>query len=294
VLIYAQTNYQKIIEGKADDAMMNAVYSPDGNKIAYTTSGYTGIWIFDIQSKTSAQITDEISAGFGIKWSADSKSILARVAKYEDAKRYNAIKVFDIESKLSNQLTDYKTMMPYLPNWIDGDSKVYLPEKGTDEIFITGKEKNITSNSNVLAFEKNNRIIVKNLTDNSEKYFDVIKDAQYLNVSSSPNGYKIVFEVLGGNMFAINSDGTNLIDLGKGNRPRWSFDSKKIIYMITEDNGHEFIASDIFRINSDGTQKINLTNTNDMIEMNPCFAPNGKSIVFDVFNDGSIYLMNIE
>ena len=39
---------------------------------------------------------------------------------------------------------------------------------------------------------------------------------------------------------------------------------------------------------------INLTNTNDIVEMNPCFAPDGKSIVFDVVNDGSIYLMNIE
>jgi Tol biopolymer transport system component len=28
--------------------------------------------------------------------------------------------------------------------------------------------------------------------------------------------------------------------------------------------------------------------------MNPCFSPDGKSIVFDVYNDGSIYLMNIE
>jgi Tol biopolymer transport system component len=28
--------------------------------------------------------------------------------------------------------------------------------------------------------------------------------------------------------------------------------------------------------------------------MNPCFTPDGKSVVFDVVNDGSIYLMNIE
>ena len=27
--------------------------------------------------------------------------------------------------------------------------------------------------------------------------------------------------------------------------------------------------------------------------MNPCFSPDGKMIVFDVFKDGSIYLMNI-
>ena len=54
-------------------------------------------------------------------------------------------------------------------------------------------------------------------------------------------------------MFVVNIDGSNLTDLGKGNRPKWSSDSKKIIYMITEDNGHEFTASDIYTINADGT-----------------------------------------
>jgi len=99
---------------------------------------------------------------------------------------------------------------------------------------------------------------------------------------------------VGGNIFTMNIDGSNLIDLGKGNRPRWSFDSNKITYMIAQDDGHDYTASDIYSINADGTQKLNLTNTSDMIEMNPCFAPDGKSIVFDVVNDGSIYIMNIE
>jgi Tol biopolymer transport system component len=64
--------------------------------------------------------------------------------------------------------------------------------------------------------------------------------------------------------------------------------------MIAEDDGHTFTASDIYSINADGTQKKNLTNTDDLIELNPCFAPDGKSFVYDVYNDGSIYLMNIE
>jgi Tol biopolymer transport system component len=92
----------------------------------------------------------------------------------------------------------------------------------------------------------------------------------------------------------MNIDGTNITDLGKGNRPRWSSDSKKIVYMIAEDNGQDFTDSDIYSINADGTQKKNLTNTIDEIEMDPCFSPDGKAIVFDVYNDGSIYLMNIE
>jgi Tol biopolymer transport system component len=273
---------------------MNPVFSPDGKNIAYTKTGYTGIWIYNLQTQSSFQLTDEEAAGFAFKWSADSKSILTRVAKYEDNRRYNAVKVFDITTKKSNQLSDYRTFMPYLPQWIDGDSKVFLPVKGKDEVYLTGIDKNNNVFSNIAAFEKNNKIVIKNIVTESEQTFEPIIDAQYINLSSSRDMMKIVFEVMGGDMFVMNLDGTNLTDLGKGNRPCWSPDGNKIIYMITEDDGQNYTASDIFIINADGTQKRKITNTDDVIEMNPCFAPDEKSIVFDVFNDGSIYLMNIE
>jgi Tol biopolymer transport system component len=282
------------LTGSVNDISINPVFSPDGNKIAYTKASYKGLWIFDRVTSSTKQITDEDAAGFAFKWSSDSKSILTRVAKYENLKRYNAVKIFDIELGESKQLSDYKTMMPYLPQWADGDSKIYLPVKGNDEVLLSGKEKNNRITGKINVFEKNNKILVKNISNNFEQAFDPIKDAQYLNLSLSPDGTKIVFEVIGGNMFVMNIDGTNLTDLGKGNRPRWSSDSNKIIYMIAEDDGHVVTASDIYSINVNGTEKKNLTNTNDLVEMNPCFSPDGKMIVFDVLNDGSIYLMDIE
>lgn len=293
-LIAAQSDYQLIVKGSLEDVAMNPVYSPDGSKMAYTKSNYQGIWIYELQTQTNYMLTDESAAGFAFRWSSDSKSILTRVAKYEEMRRYNAVKIFDITTGESKQLSDYKTMMPYLPMWADGDSKIYLPLKDNDEVFLSAKEKNNRIANSTITFEKNNKVVIKNLSNNSEQMFEPIKDAQYINLSVSPDGSKIVFEVMGGNLFTLNIDGTNLIDLGKGNRPRWSFDSNKIIYMITEDDGHNYTASDIYIINYNATQKINLTNTNDIIEMNPCFAPDRKSIVFDVVNDGSIYLMNIE
>lgn len=294
VSIFAQGNYQLLISGTMEDAVLAPLFSPDGKNIAYTINNYQGIWIYNLQTKSSFQLTDEMAAGFAFKWSSDSKSILSRVAKYEDLKRYNAVKVFDIATKESKQLTDYKTMMPYLPQWADGDTKIYLPEKTNDEIFVTDKSNNNFNQKNLIVFEKNNKLIVKNLADNSEQIFEPIKDAQYISLSTSPDYSKMVFKVFGGNLFVMNLDGTNLIDLGNGSAPQWSLDTKKIIFEITKDDGYNFTASDIYSINSDGTQKTNLTNTNDKIEMNPCFTADGKAIVFDVVDDGSIYLMNIE
>ncbi len=223
-LITAQSDYQLLIKGSLEDAVINPVYSPDGSKLAFTKNNYQGIWIYEFQTQTTYQITDEFAAGYAFKWSADSKSILSRVAKYEDLKRLNAVKVFNVETKVSKQISDYNTMMPYLPLWADGDSRICLPVKGDDEVYISGKEKNNSISNRIIAFEKNNKIVIKDITNNSEQAFEPIKDAQYINLSASPNGSKLVFEVLSGNLFTMNIDGTNLIDLGKGNRPRWSFD----------------------------------------------------------------------
>lgn len=294
VSIFAQSSYQLLISGTMEDAVLSPVFSPDGKNIAYTKNNYQGIWIYNLQTNNSFQLTDEMAAGFAFKWSSDSKSILSRVAKYEDLKRYNAVKVFDIATKESKQLTDYKTMMPYLPQWADGDTKIYLPKKTKDEIFATDKSKNNLNQNSLIVFEKNNKLIVKNLIDNSEQTFEPIIDAQYISLSASPDNSKIVFKVVGGSLFTMNIDGSSLTNLGQGSSPQWSPDSKKIVYEITKDDGYNFTASDVFSINADGTQKINLTNTSDKIEMHPFIAPDGKAIVFDVVDDGSIYLMNIE
>jgi Tol biopolymer transport system component len=293
-LASAQPDYKLIISGSPEEAFLNAVYSPDGTKIAYTKNGYQGLWVYDTQTQNSYQLTDEVAAGFGYKWSSDSKSILTRVAKYENQKRFNAVKIFNVDTKSSQQLTDYKVMMPYLPDWIAGDSKVYLPTKGSDEVFVSGKEKQRNIYKNIIAFEKNNKIVLKNLNDYSEKSFEIIKDARYLNISVSPDQSKLVFEVMGGNMFVIDVNGTGLVDLGKGDNPEWSNDNTKIVYTITKDNGHDLTASDIYIINADGSSKRNLSNTDDLLEMNPSFSPDDKSIIFDISNDGSIYLMNFE
>jgi len=289
---YAQ---QILIGGTPDDPNMNPVWSPDGSMVAFTKSNYTGIWIYNFTDNSIKQITNEQAAGFAFKWSADSKSILTRVAKYEDNRRYNAVKVFDIESNQSVRLTEYRTRMPYLPEWSDEDSKVILPTKEGVEIYNSGKlKKSVTLKPEINAFIKGDKIISRDVVTQTEKIMEPIKNAQIINLVISPDKNKVAFEVMGGNMYSMNIDGTNLIDLGKGNRPLWSSESKKIIYMITEDDGHDFTASDIYTINADGTQKLNVTNSKDLIEMNPCFAPDGKMVVFDAYNDGSIYLMNLE
>ena len=83
------------------------------------------------------------------------------------------------------------------------------------------------------------------------------------------------------------------MDLGEGHRPQWASDSKRLIYMITKDDGYQYLSSDIYCITIDGSGKKRLTHTEDELEMNPSWSPDGKKIVYDVLGEGAIYMIEI-
>jgi Tol biopolymer transport system component len=97
---------------------------------------------------------------------------------------------------------------------------------------------------------------------------------------------------MSGNMYVMNADGTGLIDLGKGYRPQWAPDGEYLVYMITQDDGHQLLASDLYVIRCDGREKTQLTATTDKLEMNPSWS-GGKKIAFDVMHEGAIYVLEI-
>jgi Tol biopolymer transport system component len=291
----AQTKPEKLVEN-IDEDYMAPVWSPDGSMIAFTAAKYNGIWIISLKNKNIKQVTDETAAGFGFKWSEDSKAILTRVSKYEGIRRYNAVKIFNIETGQSDLLTDYRTMMPGLPEFASANGKVFIYGRNKLEIFNSGLKAgsiNKSNNSQKIVYIRDNKIAVQNLTTNRLQIFEPVKGERVLNLQVSPDGSKAAFEIIGSDMYVMNIDGTGLTDLGKGYRPKWSPDNQHIVYMITEDDGYQILSSDIYTIKIDGTEKNNITNTNDKLEMNPDWSPDGKSIAFDIPNEGAIYIMEV-
>lgn len=293
--LFSQVNDHLLLTGTVEYPALSPIHSPDGNMIAFTTAGFNGLYIYKLDTGTIQMISDEPSAGFAFRWSSDSKSILTRVARYADQRRYNSVKIFHIDTGLAEQLSDEYTSLLYLPEWIPGNDRVILPQKDGSAILETGKEPFITENeTKIVAYSLYDRIVVKDFSNYDEKVLTPFPGSEYLNISLSPDRTKIAFEVYGGNLFVMNTDGTGLTDLGTGYNAKWSGDSKQLVYMITEDDGHTYTSSDIYIINVDGSGKTNLTNTNDIIELNPCISPDGGSIVYESYKDGAIYLMYLD
>ena len=250
-----------------------------------------------MQDKKIKQVTNEDAAGFAFKWSGNSGEILTCVAKYEGSLRYNAVKIFNIKSDESTLLTDYRTIMTGLPQFTSADEKIFMYNRGKPEIFDSGIKANVSKKLNAserVVYIKEDKIAVEDLSTEQISMFEPVKGERVLNLQKSSDGNKVVFEIIGGDMYVMNIDGSGLTDLGRGYRPEWSPDNQHIVYMITKDDGYQVLSSDIYTIKIDATEKRNLTNTDDKLEMNPSWSPDGKKIAYDIAGEGAIYIMEIE
>lgn len=274
---------------------MNPRWAPDGQKIAFTSENYCGLWIIKSDGTGMQQMSADTAAGFGFQWSHDGTVILSRVAKWEGPVRYNAIKVFDLTNTTSKFLTGYRLGLNSLPQWAPDDANVLFYSNGRSELVASGRPPHaaLKKAASRMCYLQNDRLAFISLENNTSHLISATKDLCIINLVVSPNEQQIAFEILGGPLCVINSDGSNLIKLGKGNRPQWSPDGQYLVYMIAQDDGHRIISSDLYTTRVDGNERQQLTFTSEIKEMNPNWAPEGDCIVYDVMDSGEIYLLSV-
>ena len=295
--LFAQTNFRAIgqpekLAGGDGNYFMQPVWSPDGSKIAFTESNYKGLWLMNLDGSELIQMSDEIGAGFDFVWSPDSREILSRVYKYEGAVRLNAIKSFSIENENETNISGYIREKLGLPRWTADNSQIYYLKDKKLETIETGRTVK-SAGQTPLVYQNNSKIYSGLHTSVMRPLSIGNKNEIYLNVRVSPDGQKVAYEVMGGNLFTMNVDDTGVTDLGVGFNARWSPDGQYLVYMINTDDGHEFLSSDLYIVRADGKDRIKLTDTKDRLEMNPCWSEDSKKIVFDTYKEGAIYVMTI-
>lgn len=281
-----------LMETYYNEYCLNPVYSPNGQNVAFSNENYNTLLVYNLTKHTIVEISREASAGFGFKWSPDSKYIATRISKFSNGKRQNALKVFSLSEKEENVLVPLTTGFISTPQWSGNGTQIY---------YTTTKGLNINNlnNSSInkkpqdLFYINKNKVYMYETVQKSKKTLYSSKLGEIIEANLSPDSSKIAIESIDGNIYVINSDGSNLVSLGVGDCPDWSPDSKYIIYSITEDDGHVFTKSNLYVASSDGIYKQKITNS-DMLEMNPDWSPDGKSIIFNDYENGMLYIISIE
>jgi len=277
----------------SDQIFIQPLWSHDGRYIACTGENYQGIWVIRLEDRELRRLSDAPAAGFGMAWSSDSRSLVSRVAKYEALRRYNALQMFDVESRASRLLCAYQIEPMGLPVWSVDDRHVHVASKNALQTFSTGKPATALNKQapSPVAYLQGDRLYFYHPTTLAAS--PVLEGERIINLTRSPDGAKIAFEIMGGPLCVMNSDGGGYLQLGEGHRPRWSPDSRYLVYMVTQDDGARLLASELYIIKADGSEKQALTATPARLEMNPCWSPNGDRIAYDDAADGGLYLLSI-
>lgn len=272
---------------------MNPKWSPDGSFIAYTSSKYQGLWVSEADGNDSRLITAE-AAGFGFNWSPNADYILSRVSYVEGKKRTFVVHIFDIQGG-NKPITERMDHMPSLPVWDLTGTHILLETRGEIQQLVSDIQPQIATK--VLApysyMILENEIVKYDSETRIWEKISPFENEQYINLVPSPDGFKLAFEVYGGDLFILDIRTNETLELGSLHRASWAPDSQHLVAMSTKDDGYVFTESDLYVIDTESGTQQNITLDTDLIAVNPAWSPLNNGILFDSPSTGVIYLIPI-
>lgn len=265
-------------------------FSPQGDKILYTTVGYKGLWLYNLDDNTTIQLNNLRGAGYKPVFSPGGEKIFFRHEELIKKRRYFSISHQSIENREIHDLIQ-KERDVSTPRKSAGNIVIYKA-KNQREIYSCDKEVKLLEESiekEINAFTENSKLY---LEINGEKsVIEPVGKGHYIWGSISPDRDKILFTLVGKGTFVTNLNGEILLNIKNANFPKWSSDGKWIVFMNDKDNGHKVTSSDIMVIHVESKNSFTLTNNVDKIAMYPSWSEN--KIVYQTAQ-GNIEMLIIE
>jgi Tol biopolymer transport system component len=109
----------------------------------------------------------------------------------------------------------------------------------------------------------------------------------------APDGDKVVFNGLTTGLYLYTRSTGKLVHIGDGTAPAWSPDGGRIVFELTEDDGHNIVASELYIYDVPSGRVSQLTTTDRVIERRPSFSADGTHVAFDD-NAGGIFVGRVE
>lgn len=253
------------------------VWSPDGGALAFISE--QGTFRYSLSDKSLREIA-RARAGYKFFWTQNGAALAYRAHTPEKPLRIETLDVATGRLKILAEAAD-----------------LGLPQETGDGLlqFRDGADTRLLDAQTGARLEPQNaaRPYVYQLRD--DIYLNTRKltkgDGQYFLPQLSPDGQKVVYQELTRGLWIADLASGMTTNLGQGNDPAWSPDSKFVVFSVTADDGHNITAAELYLADLSGRRR-QLTDTPELLEMNPVWSPDGKFIAFDA--NGTIYKALIE
>ena len=218
----------------------NPILNVDGDKLLYTTSGFSGLNLVDLKTNAVVEISKDAGSGYEPQFSTDNSKVFFRKTIFENNRRFNAVQSYDLKTKINIELLAPQRLL----------NKIYPLNNGV----IAFSGKNILratatkSNATPVVVSANEDLKIM-LYNGKISYLNPLNmpEPRYIWVSLSPDSKKILFTAAGKGTYICDLNGKILSSLGSVNAPVW-FNDNFVVAMEDKDDGHRVISSKIVMI----------------------------------------------
>jgi hypothetical protein len=255
-----------------------------GNKILVSNDAHSTIYI--IEDSTITPLITMPGCGYKYTISYDQKMIGLKII---NEKGYQTPAVFDLSTKTLVRLHEPVPLAGQVSFSNDGKLAFTI---GNELIVRKGSEEeriNLGVYSNLARISPNGEYVVYNDDEDqiwmttlktSKKRCLTDKETSYFDPLWSQDSRKVVLSTLNGKIQVCDLRNDKLYSIGEGRNPSWSPDGEYLVYYIAESDGPTLTSSEIFLSRFDGSEKTQITNTPDVMEMDPRFSSDGGKLIF--------------
>ncbi len=273
-----------------------ACFSPDGARLAVSAAGYQAIDLVDPRGGGAqpVRLIGGDRTGYRFAWAPDGRSIVHRTADGGLARVW-----LDGRSARLSDAGERAGFPAYTQDgallYSRGGAVRSLESPATAIAVVNDGLVTVTASAApVIAGWDGERIFVADLTTGEQR--DLFNGFGFFDVELSADGQiALVRESRGSesHIWVAATDGSFRRDLGVGYAPRLSPDGHTIVYVEQRNDGRQFIEADLWLMTLDGIDRERLTETRDILEIEPVFSSDGGRLAYVDAASGRVHVATL-
>ena len=255
-------------------------FSPDGNRVAFTSQKNRGIFILTLKDKKIHHLSDLQGEGYGFSFSPDGAYIATTVQN--GLQGFGALYSVEDGVQVWKSEAEGRIAPPLwsngIPHWFNRTAHRLVVPK----IQLRSMQN---SSERLLTWTEMNKIMVSR-----DGKVSILTDGYASQLS--PDGKKILFK-RDGAIHIYNVETKKSKKIAVGDHPSWSSDSNSFLFIKTTDDGDKILTSRLFSVDVNGSNKKEIEIPGNSIVLYPSWSPHKNAILFADDNDGLIKIANI-